>query len=182
METICACRESEKLEQEEKPNPQDLDNLYKIIDRYRGCEGVLVDMLHDVQHKLGYLPGYALRAIAGEFGLPEAQVFGVASFYGGFHFTPRPANEIKVCTGTACHVRGAPKVIKEFEKLLGVQPGQHTEDFKVGLETVSCVGCCALAPAVVVNGAVSRKGSPKKIVEQLDLRSEGKGGAPKESE
>lgn len=174
MESKCACQELESFEH--------LDDLEKIMNRYRGRDGILIDMLHDIQHELGYLSDFALRCVAKEFGIPEARIFGVASFYGGFHFSPRPANEIKVCTGTACHVRGAPKVLKEFEKFLGLQAGEHTEDLKVGLETVSCVGCCALAPAVVVNGAVSREGSPKKIMERLDLRSEGNGGAPKESE
>lgn len=154
---------------------QEWENLEKIISRYHGDKGVLVDVLHDIQHEFGYLPDFALRYAARELDLPEAQVFGVASFYAGFYFTPRPANEIKVCTGTACHVRGAPQLLKEFEELVGIKAGQSTEDLQIGLETVSCVGCCALAPVVVINGSVSRESKPRKIFEKLHLSSEDNG-------
>lgn len=150
MLTTCSCDEKKAVT--------------RIVEAYSGTRGVLVDVLHDTQTEFGYLPEPVLRLLSVELGVSLAQVYGVATFYAGFRFTPPPENVIKVCTGTACHVRGATAVLKQFEDSLGIAQGETTSDDWIGLETVSCVGCCALAPALVVNGAVRRGDKPEKIL------------------
>ncbi|MDP2181498.1 MAG: NAD(P)H-dependent oxidoreductase subunit E [Actinomycetota bacterium] len=153
METLCSCEEKEVVA--------------GVVGKYAGRDGVLVDVLHDVQSAFKYLPDSVLRRISTELDVPLSRVYGVATFYSGFRFTPPPENEIKVCTGTACHVRGAPGVLKGFEDALGIAAGERTSDDWVGLDTVSCVGCCALAPALVVNGEVRRGKDAAKVIESL---------------
>ncbi len=157
--TTCACSENEAVA--------------RIVDAYRGKRGVLIDVLHDTQSEFGYLPESILRRLAEALGISLAQIYGVATFYADFRFTPPPQNQIKVCTGTACHVRGATAVLRQFEDSLGIQAGEMTDDRWAGLETVSCVGCCALAPAIVVNGAVRRAGSPASVLERLPPLAKG---------
>lgn len=154
METLCSCEE-EKV-------------INDVVGKYHGRAGVLVDVLHDIQAAFKYLPDSVLRRVSGELGIPLSRIYGVATFYSHFRFTPPPLNEIKVCTGTACHVRGAPGVLKQFETALGITAGERTSDGWVGLETVSCIGCCALAPALVVNGAVRKGKDVSKIIENLE--------------
>ncbi len=154
VETLCSCEEEKAVAD--------------IVGRYRDTDGVLVDVLHDVQSAFKYLPDSVLRRVSAELRLPLSRVYGVATFYSGFRFTPPPRNEIKVCTGTACHVRGAPGVLKVFEDTLGIAAGERTSDGWVGLETVSCIGCCALAPALVVNGAIRRGKDASKVIENLE--------------
>lgn len=163
METFCACVEQEKTE--------NLEKLESIFSRYRGQKGILVDMLHDIQHELGYLPDYALKIAANELGISEAQIYGVATFYSAFHFTPRPKNQIKVCIGTACHVRGAQKLVEELESVFEVKANQPSNNLEVGIETVGCVGCCSLAPVLVVNGIVSKERSAKKIAKKINYKA-----------
>lgn len=110
--------------------------------------------LQDVQRALGYLPEEALRAIADVLGVTPAHVYGVASFYDRFYFHPRGRHAVRVCTGTACHVRGAEKLVRDLAGVLGIEPGETSADLAYTLETVNCVGCCALAPVVAVDGRV----------------------------
>ncbi len=154
----------------------DREAVNRLADAYLGKEGVLVDLLHDTQSHFGYLPDPILRHLADRLDLPIARIYGVATFYSSFRFTPPPQNEIKVCTGTACHVRGAPNVLQEFEDLLDIRAEETSDDGWVGLRTVSCVGCCALAPAVVVNGAVQRATSPSKMLRALTPRQQAEEG------
>ncbi|MDI6891941.1 MAG: NADH-quinone oxidoreductase subunit NuoE [Actinomycetota bacterium] len=156
----CACKQAE------------LDCVREILEKYEGRRGVLVHILQDVQKKLGYLPEETLAVIAEGVGLSLAHVYGVASFYAHFYFTPRGENVIKVCRGTACHVRGSKAILEGLEEELEIKDGETTDDLKFTLETVSCVGCCALAPVVVVNEQVLKERDPKKIV--TTLKAEGK--------
>ena len=112
---------------------------------------MLIAVLQRVQEKLGFLPEEAMKMIAGRLSLSLNNVYGVASFYKHFHFKPRGKNIVKVCMGTACHVRGARSVLTEMEQQLGIKEGETTKDLSVTLETVGCVGCCALAPVVTIN-------------------------------
>jgi NADH:ubiquinone oxidoreductase subunit E len=112
---------------------------------------MLIAVLQRVQEKVGYLPEEAMNMIAGRMSLSLSNVYGVASFYKHFHFKPRGKNIVKVCMGTACHVRGGKSVLIEMEKKLGIKEGETTPDLAVTLETVGCVGCCALAPVVTIN-------------------------------
>ncbi|MGY4706215.1 NADH-quinone oxidoreductase subunit NuoE [Candidatus Bipolaricaulota sp. J31] len=144
--------------------------LSPILERYRGKRGALVSLLQDVQAELGWLPEEALKLVAETLGLTLAQVVGVASFYAQFYFEPRGRHVIRVCTGTACHIRGAPKILARLEEELGIRPGETTEDLSFTLETVNCVGCCALAPVVVVDDRVLRRRDHRKLWEWVRKR------------
>ena len=109
-------------------------------------------MLQDIQSKYHYLPENALRQVAKSLKLPLVQVFGVATFFKAFSLKPRGKHSVHVCLGTACHVRNAPSVLGETERQLGVQNGETTADMQFTLETVNCLGACALGPIMVVNG------------------------------
>jgi NADH:ubiquinone oxidoreductase subunit E len=130
---------------------EDLKKVDIVLDEAAGQRGMLIAVLQRVQEKLGYLPEEAMKMIAGRLSMSLNNVYGVASFYKHFHFKPRGKNIVKVCMGTACHVRGAKSVLTEMEQQLGVKEGETTKDLSVTLETVGCVGCCALAPVVTIN-------------------------------
>jgi NADH-quinone oxidoreductase subunit E len=123
-----------------------------ILARYRRDPGMLVSILQDVQAEYNYLPKEALIEVGEGLSVPLSQVYGVASFYKAFSLKPRGRHLINVCLGTACHVRGAVRVLDEIERQLGVSSGETTEDLKYTLETVNCVGACALGPIVIIDG------------------------------
>jgi NADH-quinone oxidoreductase subunit E len=131
----------------------DTRRVNEVLARYpRGDAGSLVNVLHDLQGELRYLPEDALRRAASHLGLSRAQVFGVATFYQGFHIEPRGEHTCTVCMGTACHVRGAPRLLEQLERDTGVTAGGTTPDLSLTVEEVNCVGACALGPLVVVDG------------------------------
>lgn len=140
------------------------ERAWEIVTKYRGKEGVLIHILEDLQEEFGYLPEEALAVVAAERGLSLAEVYGVASFYARFYFTPRGKNVIRVCTGTACHVRGAGRILAKLEEGLGLKSGETSPDLKYSLETVSCVGCCALAPVVVINEKTQQVLDPSRVL------------------
>jgi len=148
---------------EKELTPEEIEKVAAIIDAVKGKKGVLVYTFHRIQEELGYLPQEALQMVSEKLGISYAQVYGVASFYKHFYFTPRGKNIIKVCVGTACHVRGGKQVLEEVEELLKIKGGETTSDLLFSLDVVGCVGCCALAPVVVVNDAVQREMTPTKM-------------------
>ncbi|MDO8886255.1 NADH-quinone oxidoreductase subunit NuoE [Candidatus Oleimmundimicrobium sp.] len=164
----CVCG----AKKEEKKIQVNVNDVRKLLKKYEEKKGVLVHALQDVQKEFGFLPEEALKVIAEVMDLSLAHVYGVASFYAHFYFTPRGKNIIKVCTGTACHVRGSKVILEGLEEELGIKAGETTDDFEFTLETVSCVGCCALAPVVVVNEEVSREKNSKKIIAILKNKKE----------
>ncbi|UCG44285.1 MAG: NAD(P)H-dependent oxidoreductase subunit E [candidate division WOR-3 bacterium] len=125
----------------------------KIIDKYGGKRRYLIAILQDVQEEERYLPKEALCRVAERLGMPLVDVFGVATFYSAFSLVPRGRHEVTVCVGTACHVRGSRRILEEFERRIGVRAGCTTEDLEFTLETVNCLGCCAIGPVVVVDKA-----------------------------
>jgi len=125
----------------------------EILARYPAEPRHLISVLQDIQLSYRYLPREALERVAGALGVPLARVYGVATFYKAFSLTPRGEKLLRVCTGTACHIRGAPLLLHEIESRLGIRPGETTEDLQFTLEAVNCVGACALAPVVLVNDA-----------------------------
>lgn len=127
---------------------QDLE----ILSEFSGEEGELVPMLHRVQKHYGYLPEKSIRHISGMLRISESKIYGVASFFPQFRFIEPGKCSIKVCMGTACHVCGAQHILDEFERSLKIKPGQVTEDKLFSLETVNCLGACALGPVAVVDG------------------------------
>lgn len=131
--------------------PVDLEITQKTLARYPAEPKVLISVLQDLQLAYRYLPPEALTLTARTLGVPLAKVYGVATFYKTFSLTPRGNKVLRVCTGTACHIRGAPHILTELTSRLGIKPGGTTEDLEFSLEAVNCVGACALAPVVVVN-------------------------------
>jgi NADH-quinone oxidoreductase subunit E len=127
-------------------------------------KGDLIPILQKIQAEFGYLPGEAMARVAESTGLTESKVFGVASFYAQFRFTPIGRNRVMVCRGTACHVKGAPRILEELERVLGIKEGETTPDLEYTLESVACIGCCALAPCIMVNNKdVYGRLTPQKV-------------------
>ncbi|GFP35166.1 MAG: NADP-reducing hydrogenase subunit HndA [candidate division WS2 bacterium] len=142
--------------------------LEDVFSRYERTRSKLVPILQDTQASLGYLPIESLKAIARFLSIPESQVYGVATFYGQFYFSRRGRNEVKVCYGTACHVKGATRLIESFERQLGVSCGSTTDDYEYSLERVACVGCCSLAPVAVINEETHAHLTPDKVNDLIE--------------
>jgi len=142
--------------------------LGKLLDQYRDYKGALIPVLQEAQNIYGYLPKDVLKRIAKELRIPFSKVFGVCTFYAQFHLKPRGRNIIRVCLGTACHVRGGEKVFEAAQQSLGVEPGGTTEDLRFTLETVACIGACGLSPCMMVNEDTHGRLMPKKVGEVLE--------------
>ena len=127
----------------------------------------LISLLQQVQHKLGYISKEAMLAIADFLEIPESTVYGIATFYNLFRFTPLGKHPVKVCMGTACHLAGGRLVLEAMARELDIQVGGITPDQEFSLDRVACVGCCALAPVVVVNDSVYPRMTPPKVEEVL---------------
>lgn len=142
------------------------EGLQEIFGRFEGKQENLIPLLQATQELYGYLPMEAMRAIGRYVSVSESKIYGVATFYAQFHFSRRGRQEIKVCYGTACHVRGGGGVLDAFERELKIGCGETTPDYEYSLERVACVGSCALAPVVVVGETVygqMEAGKVKKI-------------------
>jgi NADH:ubiquinone oxidoreductase subunit E len=135
------------------PRPAvDLSPMPGILARYPREEPSLIQILQDVHRVYNYLPPEALAEVAAAVGVPLAKVYSVATFYKAFSLEPQGKVLVKVCTGTACHIRGAPQLVEELERELGVKPGGTTSDMGYTVRTVNCVGACAMAPVLIVAG------------------------------
>lgn len=142
-------------------NEQEIQN---ILTKYSGSQqGGLISILEDIQNKYGYLPKDALEVVSANTGRSLVDLYGVATFYKSFSLTPRGKHLICVCLGTACHVRSAPMIVEEFERQLGVAAGNTTSDDEFTLETVNCLGACALGPIVMVDGHYFSKVETAKV-------------------
>jgi len=128
------------------------ETIERLVDSYHGERGGLITILEAIQAKYSYLPEEALRVVARKTNTSMVDVYGVATFYRAFTLKPRGRHLISVCLGTACHVRGGPMVAREFTRRLGIKAGETTRDREFTLETVNCLGACALGPIVVVDG------------------------------
>lgn len=137
--------------------------LTQVLDTYGGSEEELISILQDIQGRFGYLPKDAMLRISKFLSIPESRVYAVASFYAQFRFKPMGKNTVMVCRGTACHVKGAPRILDEFKRELGVDENETTEDKEYTLETVACLGCCALAPCAMINDEVAANLTPQKV-------------------
>jgi NADH:ubiquinone oxidoreductase subunit E len=146
----------------------DLKEVLRIVAKHEAARGALVAVLEEIQAEYGYLPEEALRIVAEGTGRSLVDVYGVATFYRSFHLQPRGKHLVSVCLGTACHVRGAPRVAEEFERQLGIKSGGTTPDKEFTLETVNCLGACALGPVVVIDGhyfSKVRKSKVRRLIE-----------------
>lgn len=141
------------------------EDIADIIDKYKDRQGGLIAMLEEVQGRCGYLAEDNLRMIADTTGHSLVDIYGVATFYRAFSLKPRGRHLVLVCLGTACHVRGAPRIVEEFENQLHVKAGETTADKEFTVETVNCLGACALGPTVVVDGHYFSHVSKKKVKE-----------------
>ena len=143
------------------------EQLDDILSQSDGKSGDLIPILQEVQEKFGYLPEGVMAGIAKFLRLPESTVYGVGTFYAQFKFTPTGKRIVKVCRGTACHVRGGVRILNEVERQLGIKPGETTDDLEYSLETIACFGSCALAPVVVIDKTVYGRMTTKKVAEVL---------------
>jgi len=139
-----------------------------ILDSYQRDKGLLVSILQDTQAEYNYLPKEALIQISQGLDVPLSQVYSVATFFKAFSLKPRGRHLINVCLGTACHVRGAVRVLEAIERELGIKPSDTTEDFRYSLERVNCVGCCALGPVVIIDGEYSGQMKTDKVKPLLE--------------
>jgi NADH-quinone oxidoreductase subunit E len=152
-------------------NETETKKLDEILSHYiAGKRDDLIPLLQEVQEAFRYLPKEAMQKIAAYLRIPESNVFGVATFYALFKLVPSGRNVVRVCRGTACHVRGGARLLREVEKKLGIKPGETTKDFEYTLETVSCIGACALAPNITVEKATHGKMTAKKVAEVFSDR------------
>ncbi len=156
-------------------NPQaqcqclDLTKLEPVFERYKDItNGALIPVLQAAQDVYGYLPVQVLEAIADRLEVPISQVYGVVTFYAQFHQEPRGKHIVRTCQGTACHVRGAGKILDALKADLGVAPGKATSDLQFTLETVACIGACGLAPVLMVDQDTHGRLTPDSIPEILD--------------
>lgn len=141
----------------------DLEKLDKIIDKYQNQKNALVGLLQDISSEFGYLPEDGLRHVSKQMDVPLSKLYGLATFYKAFRLEPRGKHEIYVCMGTACHVRNAPKIVEKLQFELGIKPGQTTKDLQFTLETVNCLGACALGPLMVIDGKYYGKMTVSKV-------------------
>ncbi|NIM90993.1 MAG: NADH-quinone oxidoreductase subunit NuoE [Candidatus Aminicenantes bacterium] len=129
----------------------EIQKVKSFIARYKNEKKALISILQDIQAEYNYLPQETLRAVAECLNIPLIDIIGVATFYRTFSLKPRGKHLITVCSGTACHVRGGLKILNEFEKKLNIKAGETTKDRQFTLETVACLGCCAIGPVVVAD-------------------------------
>jgi len=151
--------------------------IKEICSEYNNKEGELINVLHKVQKKLGYLPAEVQEFIANELNMPVAKVYGVVTFYSFFTMIPKGENPISICMGTACYVRGAEQVLSEFKRQLRVEVGESTGDGKFSLNCLRCVGACSLAPVIMVGDKVYGRVAPTQV---KDIIAEYKEGCPRD--
>ena len=147
----------------------DLTPLDGILSSFPNAASMdLIPILQKIQNTYGYLPRQVLMALSKRTGIPASRIFGVTTFYEQFYLTPHGKNTIKCCRGTACHVKEAVGIAEAIENALGIKDGQTTEDMQFTFETVACLGTCALAPVMMINGVYYGKMTPNRIQEILD--------------
>jgi len=158
-----------------KPAKKKLTKIADILKRYSAGRESLIPILQDIQDWLGYLSEEAVEELARLMDISVNEIYGVATFYTQFRFRPPGEHRIQSCQGTACHVRGGKQILKEFERRLGITAGETSADGKFDLERVVCLGCCALAPVVAVDGKVYAAMTPKKVQSILSSYRDKKG-------
>ncbi len=141
--------------------------LDEILTRYPASEAALIQVLQDVHRAYRYLPCDVLVKVAEALEVPLARVFSVGTFYKAFSLVPQGRTIVRVCTGTACHIRGANRLIEELERELKIKPGETTEDMGFTVKTVNCVGACAMAPVVIVGETYHGGAEPAKVGKYL---------------
>ena len=160
------------MNQELTPEEEEtLKHVASKLESYEAQRGNLIPILQMVQETLKYLPPEAIKTVADHLQILECEVYGVATFYNQFRFHPPGKHPVKVCLGTACHVRGGDIILENFERKLGINSGETTPDREFSIEKVACVGCCALAPVAIIDETVHGHMAPSKV-EGLLMRIE----------
>jgi len=144
------------------------EKVANVLDKYQNDSGLLVSILQDAQAEFGYLPREVLAEISTGLDIPLTRVYSVATFFKSFSLKPRGRHQVHVCMGTACHVRGATRILDTIERETGLRPGETDDALKYSLETVNCVGACALGPIVIVDGKYSGEMTIGKVKPLLD--------------
>ena len=163
-ETTPMCQCGCSVNSQVSPKYQELGQVFA---KYRGKKGSLIPVLQAAQAIFGYLPSDVLQKIAEELKTPLSKVYGVVTFYAQFHLKPRGRNIIRVCLGTACHVRGGAKIFETVQQELNINDGETTENLRYTLESVACLGACGLAPVMMVNDETHGRLTPVKVAEIL---------------
>jgi len=140
-----------------------IEQIDKIIDKYVGGEGVLIQLLLDIQRELNWIPKEAIIRINKRLKIPVSEIYRVASFYTALSLKQRGRHLVRVCSGTACYVRGGPRILDSVERTLNIKPGETTSDKNFSLETVNCLGCCALGPVIEIDGQYHGKLTPSNV-------------------
>jgi NADH:ubiquinone oxidoreductase subunit E len=148
----------------------DYAKIDEIVSRYRGKKWALIPLLQEIQKEIGYIPPEVQRPIATAMGVFPAEVQGVITFYQSLYTRPRGRQVVRVCRGTACHVRGGKTILKLVKQNLGVEEGETTPDYEYTLETVACIGVCALAPNMVIGNTTHGHLNPKKVTQLFNSR------------
>lgn len=170
---VCACQiepiatQAAEEAEEARECPAKLAELDRFLALHRGSGNMVIPALQHAQALFDYVPRAAIERIAVTLGVPQAKVYGVATFYAQFRLQPAGRSTVKVCTGTACHVRGAETVLRAWSEALGIKPGQTTPDGAVTLEKVACLGACGLAPAAMVDSRTHGRLTPAKVRQVL---------------
>jgi len=149
------------------PEPLDVSRLDKALLKYTGQEGALIPILQEVQEIYGYLSEAVLNHIGRRLHIPASRIFGVVTFYAQFYTTPRGRHTVRVCRGTACHVRGGKHILKAVQQNLSIGENETTHDFNFTFETVACLGACALSPVLLVDKTYYGKLTPAKVEQVL---------------
>jgi len=131
---------------------QESEFIEQVVDRYGGDTGMLIPMMQDVQAELGYLPSEQLRYLSRRLNVPVSRIYAVATFYSSFRLAPKGAHEVTLCMGTVCYLKGAPNIAEAISRQFGVEPGGTTRDRLFSFQAVNCVGACAVAPVMLVDG------------------------------
>jgi NADH-quinone oxidoreductase subunit E len=145
----------------------DLSRLSRVLEQFKGQPGALIPILQRTQDIYGYLPKEAIAFISKQTRIPLSRIHGVATFYAQFHLTRRGRNLVRVCDGTACHVRGAGRNLETLEHAIGIAPGETTPDYKLTLEVVYCLGSCGISPVALVNDKVLARLNAETLIQRV---------------
>ena len=145
----------------------DRQKIEQIIDAHHGEASALIEILLDIQNEFHWLPGDALKRVGERLQIPLARIQHTATFYRAFSLVPKGRHEINICMGTACHVRGAPRVLEVVQQIVGIGPGETDAEMKFSLDTVNCLGCCAIGPVMEIDEEHLGKLVPAKTAELL---------------
>jgi NADH-quinone oxidoreductase subunit E len=152
----------------QKEQAMDITKIDSIIDTHKGAADSLIQVLLEIQSNYKWLPKAALQRVGERLKVPMSRIQHIATFYKAFSLVPKGRHQVHICMGTACHVRGAPRVLDMVRDLTGIGPGETDQELKFSLETVNCIGCCALGPVVEIDGKIHGKISTSETADILE--------------